>query len=95
MWCNLILIVTTHTRCACCWPLRAGHDRSCCRTTLTLPGGSTQTGFFAINFTLGELQTLQARQALPFRAQNTSAGHRYRCSAQCLLRFMQGQACCD
>ena len=47
-----------------------------CRITLTLPGGLTQTGFFAINFTWAEIRTLEARQALPFRAQNTATGHR-------------------
>ena len=35
-----------------------------------------QSGFFAINFTLAEIQTLQARQALRFRPQNTTSGHR-------------------
>ncbi|KAK9804864.1 hypothetical protein WJX72_008990 [[Myrmecia] bisecta] len=43
------------------------------RSTHTLPDGRNQTGFFVSDFTLAEIQTLYARQAMPFRDQSTTA----------------------
>ena len=47
------------------------------RTTLTLPDGSSRSGWFALNFTWAEVSTLAAHQALPFRDQSTTASRRW------------------
>jgi hypothetical protein len=44
-----------------------------------LPNGKRESGFFALNFTLAELKTLYAKQALPGRDQ--SSKHKYRCDS--------------
>jgi glycerophosphoryl diester phosphodiesterase len=58
-----------------------------CRWTVTLPSGRQQSGFFAANFTLQEVGTLYAKQAIPFRDQASS--HSYRCSTPGFLHSLQ------
>ncbi len=48
----------------------------CGRWSTALPDGREVSGFFALNFTLAELKTLFAKQAIPGRDQSSS--HKYR-----------------
>ena len=51
------------------------------RWSTVLPDGREQSGLFACNFTLQEIRTLYAKQAIPFRDQASS--HTFRCSPGC------------
>ncbi|CAK0784729.1 hypothetical protein CVIRNUC_007933 [Coccomyxa viridis] len=48
------------------------------RWTRTLPDGRTQSGFFAVNYTLAELKTIYAKQAIAGRSQASDHGYRLR-----------------
>ena len=48
---------------------------ACSRTEL-LPDGTTKTGVFVSDLTAAELQTLWAKQPLPFRTQAENNKHR-------------------
>jgi hypothetical protein len=47
------------------------------RWSTVLPDGKRESGFFALNFTLAELRTLYAKQAIPGRDQTSK--HSYKC----------------
>lgn len=53
----------------------------CARWSTTLPDGREQSGYFAANFTLAELETLYARQAIAGR--DLASRQMYRCTNCC------------
>ena len=61
------------------------------RWSTELPDGRTVSGFFAANFTLAELKTLYAKQALPGRDQSQSHKYRYDLAASKCIAQTKGQ----
>lgn len=59
------------------------------RWATTLPSGREQSGFFAANFTLQEIRTLYARQAIPFR--NQASSHSFRRAPLSLLPHVHSE----
>ena len=72
----------------------------CGRWSTVLPDGREESGFFVLNFTLVELRTLYAKQAIPGRDQSSRHKYRWRLSSEgvhityCKKLCVNALACC-